>query len=421
LNLIQLQMTSNDRIFSAVLACLVLALSACGGPSDAPTAPAAPGVAKTAAKPGGGAGPGGGAPVTITSVVAVARDMPVVLKATGTVVPINSVDVRSQVTSMVSKVHIHEGQFVKAGELLFTLDARADEANAAKARAQLAKDQAAMADAQRQLARTKLLQGQSFVSQGAVDTAQSLVEGLQATLAADRAAIDAVKVALSNALIVAPLAGRVGQVPVAVGNAVQANVTSLVTVTQLDPIAVAFNLPQRNLSDSLAALGQGGAPVSATLADGAGTFTGRLRFVDSLVDASSGTVKAKAEFNNKDSKLWPGAFVEVAQTVRVLQGAVLVPQAAIIQSAKGAVVFVVEEGKASVRPVQTLYAQDGQAAVSGVQAGEAVIVDGRQNVRPGSPVVERTQDAMAEGGAAAGGGGKPRQPKADHAAAAGKP
>ena len=394
---------------------MLLTLAACGGPADAPAAEGSP---PSASKPPAGSGPGAGAPVTVTSVAAVARDMPVLLKVTGTVVPLNSVDVKSQVSSVVTRVHVREGQFVKAGEPLFTLDARADQANAAKAQAQLAKDQAALADAQRQLARAKQLQDQNFVSQGAVDTAQALVDGLMATLVADRAAIDAVGVALSNARIVAPLAGRVGLVPVAVGNAVQANVTTLLTVTQLDPIAVAFNLPQRNLSDGLAALNNGGAPVSATLADGGGNFTGRLRFVDSLVDASSGTVKAKAEFDNPSSKLWPGALVEVAQTVRVLKGAVLLPQAAIIQSTKGSLVYVIEGGQASARPVETLYAQDGQAAVSGVKAGELVIVDGRQNVRPGSKVVERSKETKGTQGPE---GGKPRAPKADNPAASAKP
>ncbi|WP_157559340.1 efflux RND transporter periplasmic adaptor subunit [Hydrogenophaga crassostreae] len=415
-------MTTTVRILSTVLACCTLALSACGGPSDAPSASAAPEASKTGAKPaGGGSGPGAAAPVTITSALAVARDMPVVLKATGTVVPSSSVDVKAQVTSVVTRVHVREGQFVKAGELLFTLDARAEEANAAKARAQLAKNQVALADAQRQLARASQLLDQKFVSQGAVDSAQALVDGLQAALAVDGAAIDAVRVALSNARIVAPLTGRVGQVPVAVGNAVQANVTTLVTVTQLDPIDVAFSLPQRNLSDGLAALNNGGGAVSATLADGGGRFTGRLRFVDSLVDAGSGTVKAKAVFDNKDSQLWPGAFVEVAQVVRVIQGAVVVPQAAIIQSARGAMVYVVEDGKASARAVQTLYAQDGEAAVSGVNVGDAVIVDGRQNVRPGSMVVERASEPQSAVSAEGQERGKPLQPPASEAAAAGKP
>ncbi len=383
---------------------LVLALSACGGKVDAP--PAAPDAHKAGAKVPGGAAPDAGAPVTITTAVAVSRDMPVVLTATGTVVPLNSVDVKSQVSSVVAQVHVREGQFVKAGALLFSLDARADEANAAKARAQLAKDQAALADAQRQLARAQQLLAQNFVSQGAVDTAQAQVDGQAATIAADRAAIDAVRVALSNAHIVAPLAGRVGQVPVSVGTAVQANLTTLVTVTQLDPIAVAYSLPQRHLADGLSALKDGGAAVTAQLADGAGRFAGRLRFVDNLVDASSGTVKAKAVFENKDNRLWPGAFVEVSQTLSVLKGAVQVPQAAIIQAARGPIVYVVEDGKATARPVQTLYAQDGVAAVTGVNAGDAIIVDGRENVRSGSAVVERVKDVT---------GGEKRPAQAAHA------
>jgi RND family efflux transporter MFP subunit len=319
--------------------------------------------------------------------------MPVILKATGTVTPLTSVDVKAQVTSVVAKVHVQEGQFVKAGALLFTLDARADEANAAKARAQLAKDNAALADAKRQFARTQQLFAQNFISQGAVDTAQAQIDAFAATVAADQAAIDVVKVALSYARVSAPNAGRVGQVPVSVGSAVQANVTTLVTVTQLDPIAVGYSLPQRNLGDGLSALKGGGAVVSAKLADGGGTFDGRLQFVDNLVDPSSGAVKAKAVFGNKEGKLWPGAFVEVSQTVSTLKDAVVVPQAAIIQGARGTMVYAVEDGKASARPIQLLYAQGSDAAVSGVKPGEAIILDGRQNVRPGSKVVERAKDA----------------------------
>ena len=384
-------MIIHDRFSPLILGLLVLTLSACGGgKKDEPAQPNAP--QATAKAAGGG---GSAAPVTITTVAAVSRDMPVIFKATGTVVPLNSVEVRSQVTSVVLKVHVREGQFVKAGDPLFTLDARTDQANAAKARAQLAKDEAAMADAKRQLDRAQQLQAQNFLSQGAVDTAQAQVEGMAATLAADRAAIDAVGVALSNARIVAPLAGRVGLVPVSVGNVVQANVTPLVTVTQLDPMAVAYSLPQRYLADGLSALKDGGAAVTAQLADGAGEFAGRLQFVDSLVDPSSGTVKAKAVFENKDNRLWPGAFVEVSQTLSVIKDAVQVPQAAVIQAARGSIVYVAEEGKAVARPVETLYAQDGVAAVSGVKPGELIIVDGRHNVRSGSAVVERDKEAAA--------------------------
>ncbi len=345
--------------------------------------------------------------VTVSTVLAQKRDMPVRLKTTGTVTALTSVDVRPQMNSVIGRVHIHEGQFVKAGALLFTLDARTEEANVAKAHAQLAKDQAALADAQRQLTRAQQLFSQNFISQGALDTHLAQVDSQRAVVAADRAAMDATRVALSYARVVAPHAGRVGAIHVFAGSAVQANVTPLVTVTQLDPIAVAFSLPQRNLADALAALKGGGATVSATLPDRAGTFTGRLKFVDNAVDASSGSVKVKAVFDNKDSQLWPGAFVEVAQTVTTLKDAVVIPQAAIVQNARGAVVYLAENGKAAQKPVQVLFAQGAEAAVSGINAGDAVVLDGKQNLRPGTPLAERAKEPAASGATGTSGTQKP--------------
>lgn len=362
---------------------LVLAvLAACGAKTEvAPSAGAAsaPALAASTAAP----------PVTVSTVKALKRDLPVLLKAAGSVTPLTSVDIRSQVSSSVSKVHIRDGQFVKAGDLLFTLDARTDEANVAKARAQLAKDNASLADAQRQWVRAQQLLAQNFISQGALDTTRAQVDSQLAVVAADQAAVDATRVALSYARITAPNAGRAGSIGVSAGSAVQANVTPLVTITQLDPIAVAFSIPQRNLGDALAALKDGGAQVTAALADNAGKFSGRLKFVDNAVDASSGSVKVRAEFANPDGKLWPGAFVEVSQTVSTIKDGVVIPQAAIIQSARGTIVYVVEQGKAVLKPVKLLYAQGDDAAVSGVREGEAIVLVGKQNLRPGSAVVER--------------------------------
>ena len=290
----------------------------------------------------------------------------------------------------------------------------ADEANVAKARAQLAKDNAALADAQRQFVRAQQLLSQNFISQGALDTSRAQVDSQTAMVAADQAAIDASRVPLSYARITAPNPGRAGAINVFPGSAVQANLTTLVTITQLDPIAVAFSLPQRNLTDALSALKNGGAAVSATLADGGGIFSGRLQFVDNAVDANSGSVKVKAVFDNKDGKLWPGAFVEISQTVSTLKEAVVVPQAAIIQSARGAIVYVMEGGKAALKPVQVLYAQGNDAAVSGVNVGDSVVLDGRQDVRPGMPLVERAPvgvaSSPARGNAAKSTSGNPATP-----------
>ena len=372
--------------FTSICALAALTSLALSGCSDKPASPAT----AAALAPASGAAPVASPPVSVTTVPAKKRDMAVNLQATGTVVPLTSVDVKAQVTSTIRQVYFKEGQFVKAGQLLFTLDARADEANAAKSSAQLAKDNASLSDARRQLERAKQLLAQNFVSQGAVDTAQTLVDSGVATVAADKAAIAGSDVALSYARITAPQSGRAGAVNVYPGSAVQANQTTLVTITQLDPIGVAFSIPQRNLSSALSALKAGGAEVNATLADGGGSFVGKLQFLDNQVDANSGAVKAKAVFANPDGKLWPGAFVEVSQTLSTLKDVVVLPQACIIQSVRGTIVYVIADGVASLRPVKLLYAQDGDAAVTGVKPGEMVALDGRQNLRPDAAVVVRT-------------------------------
>lgn len=376
------------------LACsaLPLFILGCSGKTDAVPAAASSGAASPAVTPASGAAsaPSGG-PASVTTVKALKKDLNVTLKATGTVVPLNVVDVRTQMNSTIKAVHFKEGQFVKAGQLLFTLDARTDEANVAKAAAQLAKDQVTLADAKRQFERAKQLFAQNFISQGSVDTSQTLVESAQATINADQAALDAAKVALSYSRIVAPASGRAGAVNVFVGSAVQVNVTSLVTITQLDPVGIQFSIPQRNLGDALQALKEG-ASVKATLADGGGSFKGKLQFVDSAVDASSGAVKAKAVFPNPDNKLWPGAFAEVQQTVSTLADAVVIPVASIVQGARGTIVYVVEDGKAVLKPIKLVYAEAGEAAVTGIQPGDAVVQDGKQNLRPNVPVVERSRD-----------------------------
>lgn len=368
-------------VLTAIFLLVAGHLVACSNKSETPTA-AVP--AQTASAPSPSPS------ISITSVRAVQRDLAVTIKATGTVTPLSSIDVRPQVTSIITKVHFKEGQFVRAGEVLFTLDSRTDEANLAKARAQLAKDQAALADARRQLARSQELLAKNFISQGAVDTSQANVDSQSALLAADKAAVDAALIALSFDRITAAQAGRVGAINVFAGSSVQANQTTLVTITQLDPIAVSFNLPQSNLSDALLAIQGAGTSVTATLPNNGGSFTGTSRFVDNAVDAASGTIKMKAVFDNRAAKLWPNAFVDITLTARTLSGAVVVPRAAIIHTARGTMVYVVENAKANPRPVQVLFAQGDDAAVGGVKVDEFVVLDGIQNMRPNASVIERT-------------------------------
>ena len=370
----------------------IAATSAGSSTSSAPVTPsAAPASIPTASKP---AGP----PVSVTTVAASQRDLAINFDAMGTVVPMRSVEIKPQVSSVVSQVHVREGQFVKAGELLFTLDARSDQANVAKLQAQQAKSEVALADAKRQLARSRELQSRNFVSQGGVDANQTLVDSQVAAVAADKAAIDAARVALSYSRITAPHAGRAGAINLYPGSAVQANQTPLVTITQLDPIEVSFSLPQRHLKDVLTALKNGNTRVDIRQPDSNETLSGQLQFVDNAVDVSTGTVKIKARFGNKEAKLWPGISLPVSLTANTIKSAVVIPQAAIIQSTRGTMVYVVKEGKAERRPVKVLATQGEEAAVTGVKPDERLVLDGKQNVRPDASVVEKSADASGKSG-----------------------
>ena len=391
---------------AALLAMVCLMLAACSDkPNVAPTREIAAkenntgkdagkeggekSAAKDAAKP---AGPAGGAPVSVTTVVARTQDFPVILTANGVVTATSSVDIKPQLSATIASVHFTEGQSVAKGQPLFTLDARNEQANLARAQAQLAKDQAALADAQRQLARSRELFAKGFVSQGAIDASQTNVDSQSALVAADRAAADAARVALSYSRIVAPSAGRAGAVAVFAGSTVQANQTTLVTITQIDPVHVSFGLPQSVLADVMAAQ-KDKAVVTVTAPNAKARVEGYLRFVDNQVDAASGTIKLKAELPNRDSVLWPGAFINVALTARVLKAAVVIPQAAVIQTARGSIVYVVKDGKAERRPIEIVQPNGAEVAVKGVADGEVIVLDGRQNVRPDSAVIERTGEA----------------------------
>lgn len=375
---------------SATVAALALALAACGA-RDAPAPEARAAVVATSAS---AAAPAASAPpVSVTLVRAQQRPFKVGLDANGTVTALSAVDIRPQVSSIVTQVHVREGQDVQRGQLLFTLDARADEANLHKAQAQLQKDLAALDDAKRQLERNRDLLARQFIAQGVVDTSTANVAAQEAGVAADRAAIEAAKVALSYSRIAAPGAGRIGTIAVYPGSTVSPTGPVLTTLTQIDPIAVAFSLPQRQLPDALAALGSPAAAVTATLPDNRGQRQGRLNFVDSLVDAGSGTVKVKAVFDNRDHALWPGAYVTVSLALRTLAEAVVVPQATIVQGARGNAVIVAGKNNiAAIRPVTIVASAGTDAVVQGLSAGERVVLDGRQNVRPGSVLAERASD-----------------------------
>ncbi|MFL6675437.1 MAG: efflux RND transporter periplasmic adaptor subunit [Massilia sp.] len=331
----------------------------------------------------GGRGPQG--PTVVNVVAPVRRDVGVELAANGTVTPQRTVDLHPQTTSTIREVHIKEGQFVKAGQLMFTLDDREDRANVDKAQAQVARDQATLSDLERQYKRSQELFAQKFIAQSAVDSLHSQVEAARALLKADNAAARATHVSASYTAIRAPMAGRVGAINVYPGSLVQL-ATSLTTITQLDPIDVAFTLPESALSALLAAQQRGKVEVAAHAGEGK-PVSGALSFVDNTVDASTGTIRVKAQFDNRAANLWPGQYVNTSVTVQTIKDAVVIPQAAIIINAKGTYVYVVEKDQtARLVPVRRLHGFGLNAAVSGLAGDEQVITEGKQNLRPGGKV-----------------------------------
>ncbi len=344
----------------------------------------------------GAKGPQG--PTVVNVVTPRRQDVPVLLAANGTVTPLRTVDLHPQTTSTIRQVHIREGQFVKAGQLMFSLDDRGDVANVDKARAQVARDQAALADVERQYKRSADLFAQKFIAQSALDSLHSQVESARALLQADGAAVRASRVSASYTAIRAPMSGRVGAINVYPGSLVQL-ATSLATVTQLDPIDVAFTLPESALAALLAAQQRGAVAVEARAGTDARPVTGALSFVDNMVDPSTGTIRVKAQFDNRAASLWPGQYVNASVTVQTLKGALVIPQDAIITNAKGTFVYVVDKDQsARLAPVQRLYAFGLDAAVSGLTGDESVVTEGKQNLRPGGKV--RLAGAARRAGAA---------------------
>jgi RND family efflux transporter MFP subunit len=334
----------------------------------------------------------------VSTVRAAQMNVPVQLVANGYVSSLNSVEVRPQVSNLLAKVHIREGQFVKAGDLLFSLDDRADRVNLEKVQAQLAKDRAALADAERQLARSRELLAKGFIAQSAVDTVQTQMEAARATLAADTAAVNAVKVSLGYATIRASTAGRAGAISVFPGSLVQPSSPPLVVISQIDPIAVTFTLPETELAALLAAQKQGPVKVAASAQQGT-PLNGQISFVDNAVDPQNGTIKVKAVFPNPEHALWPGQYVAVNTIVRELKDAIVVPQAAIITGLDNKTVYAVgPDQTVQARPVKVVYGFGTQAAVTGLQAGDSVVVDGKQNLRPGAKVREANPSVATDGG-----------------------
>ncbi|MDB5916098.1 MAG: efflux transporter periplasmic adaptor subunit [Massilia sp.] len=329
--------------------------------------------------------------VTLSSVPI--GDMPVVLTAQGHVTPLNQVEIRPQITGIIREVHFREGDRVTAGQLLFTLDPGESDAVLSRARSQETQVKAQLKDAQRSYQRTQEMVASGFMAHSAVDTASSKLEELQAQRAASGADIDNARIQRSRTRIVAPISGRTGAVRVHPGSLAQASAAeALVTIVQLDPIGVAFDLPEKHLAALRAAQARGLATIALDGAAGGGQVgavrrNGTLSFVDSAIDMSSGTITLKASFANRDQLLWPGAFVRLELGVGSDSEAAALPPHAIVEGPHGPLVYVVgADGKAQARPVALLRVQHQDAIVTGLRKGERVVVEGMLDVRPGAQV-----------------------------------
>lgn len=331
----------------------------------------------------------------VKTALAQQKTIPIRVFANGYVTAINTVDVRPKVQNIVRTIHVKEGQFVKAGQLLFTLDERSDQSNVAKARAELAAGQSDLADAELMLKRNEDLLARNFVSKAVVDTARNKVVSLRNTVKANQAMTELSNISLSDNRIEASISGRIGIINVHPGSLAQPSGDAMVTISQLDPIAVSFSLPERELANITATYPQGNAPVNVQL-PGQPEVTGKLIFIDNMADTQSGTIRMKAQFDNASQKLWPGTFVGVTMISRNVTNAVLVPAQAVVTGPEDKFIYVVQpDNTVKEQKIEVVAIEEGQAAVTGLATDARVVVEGSQNLRPGGKISEAKETPAA--------------------------
>ena len=335
-----------------------------------------------------GAGSRDAIPVLVA--IAAQKSVPVQVRAVGNVEAYSTVSIKSQVTGVLMKAHFKEGQNVKQGQLLFTIDPRPLEATLKQAEATLARDSAQLQNAREQARRYADLVKKQYVSQEQYDKIRADADAAEAVVQADHAGVENAKVQLSYCYIYSPLDGQVGSLLVNEGNLVRVNDgTPLVVINQLTPVNVTFSVPEQNLVDIKRHMAAGQLKVKAAFPSDEGQpEEGSLTFVDNAVDRSTGTIKLKAEFSNKERRLWPGQYINVALTLSTQADAVVIPSEAVQVGPEGQQVFVVKADKrVEVRPVTVARTNEGEAIIAkGLQPGEQVVREGQFLLGPGARV-----------------------------------
>lgn len=343
-------------------------------------------------------------PVQVTAAARIAA--PLTILANGSVEPLQTVSVQAQVGGTLDEVSFREGEDVQAGQVLFHIDPRPFQAAVRQVEATLARDMAQAQNAQRDAERYKTLVEKDYVTKSQADQAMATAAATHATVVADSANLDNAKLNLAYTTIRAPISGRTGRLLVRQGNVVRPNADPLVVINQLRPITVRFPVLQQDFPVLQRRSAQGSVPVRVVTADsGKVGEIGTLAFLDNAVDSLTGTVTAKARFENQRNELWPGEYVRVSVEVSVEQDVLAIPTRALLAGQEGSYVFVVGADKiAKVRQVSTGRAIGDQTTIEkGLDVGDRVVVDGQSRLTPNAKVDAKSASVAAPARGQAGG------------------